>query len=256
MQMNRAALHSLVQKSQQLPVGSPQRAQADQTLAMLSQGVQSENFNLMDRASAAGAYYKTVLGSPDQGAGQDAQIAQHIQGLRMINPKMAEDLEKRYVPGVGVSSIPISDTVRQELASKQKLVNTGNDLLEYSKNHSNLIPGTPEYRYGVAKAMAFQQEVREGMLGTVFRESEKPLLEKFVGENPAGAFKAFNSQPKLRAILDTTRIGMDSLKKSYGFSQPQQSQQPGSQSLAMNEPVKGKDGRMYVRQGNYMVPVK
>lgn len=261
MQMNQAALHSLVLQAQKYPIGSPQRIQADQTLAMLSQGVQSENFSLMDRAAAGTAYFKTMSGiggvGGDGQSGQDAQVANRLQFLRMNNPKMADDLEKRYVPGVGVSSVNVPDGVRQDLVSKQKLLDTGNDLMEYSKNHSNIVPGTPEYRYGVSKAMAFQQQVREGMLGTVFRESEKPLLEKFVSENPAGALKAFSTQPKLRAILDTTKIGMDTQKKAYGLpsggGDPQQQQAAG-------HPLEGKTasdghGNKIVMQGGRWVPV-
>jgi len=89
--------------------------------------------------------------------------------------------------------------------------------LKYSKTHANLVPGTAEYNHGVTKAMAVQQMVREGMLGTVFRESEKPLLEKFIAENPAGAMKSLSTQPQLKAILESNKMSLDTMKKAYGL---------------------------------------
>lgn len=244
MNANQAALHHLVELSKQYPVGSPQWHQAQQTLTMLSQGVQSENYRLADRAAAASAYYSTIFGGQGQGGGADDQTGQRLQAMRMFAPEKAKELEERYVPGIGVSSVKVPDNVRQEMASKQNLIKTATDLMDYSKTHSNIIPGTPEYRYGVAKSMAVQQQVREGMLGTVFRESEKPLLEKFVNENPAGAFKAFNTQPKLRAILDNAQMSLNTTKKMYGFPESSGQQQPPTKQAGNAEEIR------YDAQGN------
>lgn len=71
MQANRAALHHLVQQTQSMPIGSAQRAQAEQTLAALSQSVNTENYNLADQASANMARMKMMLG--DSGGNEIAQ---------------------------------------------------------------------------------------------------------------------------------------------------------------------------------------
>lgn len=142
----------------------------------------------------------------------------HMLGyMRVINPEMAKEMESRYVPGIGLASTPLDQGIRKEMISKDQLNTAGRDLFKYSQTHTNLVPGTPEYNHGVTKAMAFQQMVREGLLGTVFRESEKPLLEKFVKENPAGAFKAFKTQPQLKAILESNEMGLNSIKRNYGL---------------------------------------
>jgi hypothetical protein len=166
----------------------------------------------------------------------DPQSIDHMLGyMRMTNPEMAKEMESRYIPGVGLGTVPVPEAVRSQLVAHNSLDTSGRDLLKYSQSHSNIVPGTPEYNFGVTKALAFQQAVRDGLLGTVFRESEKPLLDKFVKENPAGAFKAFTTQPQLKAILDSNAINLNQLKKSYGLpvQQQQQAQQNNSPQAAM-----------------------
>lgn len=181
-------------------------------------------------------------GDPSNTAAQE----QMIQYARMTNPDMAKEMESRLVPQVGMAKIPVPDNARQQIISGQKLQTAAQDLMQYSKTHTNIVPGTAEYTFGTSKAMAFQQMVREGLLGTVFRESEKPLLEKFVKENPAGAMKALTTQPQLKAIMESNANSLNSIKSAYGL--------PTSQTPMSAEPVKGKDGKMYVQQGQYMVP--
>lgn len=260
MMMNRAAVHSLAQAVNQYPVGSPQRIKAEQTLAGIAGAVNMENANIADVSAANMARMRMLTGMDMGGGGQqsgslDAQVGDRLKMLRVMDPQRAAELEKRYVPGVGVSNVEVPQKVREDLVSKQSLLDAGKNLLDYSKTHSNIVPGTPEYNYGVAKSMAFQQKVREGLLGTVFRESEKPLLEKFVGENPAGAFKRFSTDPKLRAILDTTELSLNTLKKTAGL--PESVPRGTNQSSGSMEGKTASDGRgnKIVMQNGRWVPV-
>ncbi len=160
-----------------------------------------------------------------------SKISQLISMRRAMGDlEGAKDLESHFIPGIGsnihTGGPAIPEGARKELISMQQLQNSGVDLLEYSKKHTNLVPGTPDYNFGVTKAMTFQQVIREGLLGTVFRESEKPLLEKFVNENPAGAFKAFTTQPKLKAILESNMRNMNTTKQMYGLPQSKMAVEP------------------------------
>lgn len=165
------------------------------------------------RRAMLGLANSPANGNPSDTGAQE----QMISYLRMTNPEMAKEMESRLLPGIGMAKIPLTPAVREQITSHQKLQDSAQDLMTYSKTHSNLIPGTAEYNFGVTKAMAFQQMVREGLLGTVFRESEKPLLEKFVSENPAGAFKSFTSQPQLRAIMESNLMGLNHIKQANGL---------------------------------------
>jgi hypothetical protein len=191
----------------------------------------------------------TNLANNPNGQNPDA-VGSMIGYMRALDPEKAKQMEQSYVPGIGYSpTAVIPDNVRQQLVNQQKLQASGQDLLNYSKQHTNIVPGTPEYTHGVTKSMAFQQQVREGLLGTVFRESEKPLLEKFVKENPASAFKMFTTQPQLRSILESNAINFNETKKGYGL--------PSSQPAAQGPQFKVVNGVKYQRGPNgEAIPVK
>lgn len=89
MQKNAAALHTLALQVDAMPAGSPQRQQAEQTLAMMNQSVQNDNYNLLDRAASASAYYKMVLGN---GASQESPATQirKRQLVGAISPQQSE----------------------------------------------------------------------------------------------------------------------------------------------------------------------
>jgi len=172
------------------------------------------------------AMQRTMMGLA-QGGGDPDKQAQAIAMAKMVMPEYGKTLGEAFVPGVGLSKslTPIPEEVRQQIASSQKLQNAIMDLQQYSKTHTNIIPGTAEYNVGVQKSRVLQQMVREGMLGTVFRESEKPLLAAFVADNPAGALKRINSDPKLRTLLDSSIQQSNILKQNYGLPTQHMAQQ-------------------------------
>lgn len=188
------------------------------------------------------AMRRAMMGMANNGS--DPSAVDHMLGyMRVVNPEMAKEMESRYIPVVGLASTPLSSDVRNQITSKQTLDGAAKDLMSYSQKHTNIVPGTPEYTFGVTKAMAFQQMVREGLLGTVFRESEKPLLEKFVKENPAGAFKAFKTQPQLKAIIESNALGLNTLKRSYGLPAQQQSSGPQYKTVNGVKFMRGPNGQ-------------
>lgn len=175
-----------------------------------------------DKARAAAAI-SGIQGAVAQGIDKRNTRAAEQQALRALGhlgmvpgaQNIADANDARYVPGVGEAGIAVPESVRKELGSHQALEDAGKSLLKYSKTHTNLIKGTPEYNAGVTKAEAFRQTIRAGLLGTVYRDSEDGLLKKFMDSNPAGAFKILTTQPKLRALLEVNTIGSNALKKQY-----------------------------------------
>lgn len=196
--------HYIMSKAKLLP--ESERLKVQGALNTLENGVATD---IAQRNAIAGD--RAAQRAEEQYALRAAGHLNIVPGAQNI----AADNDARYVPGVGQAGIPVSGDARKELGSHQALEDAVQDLLQYSKTHTNLIKGTPAYNEGVAKALSVQQMVREGLLGTVFRESEKPLLQKFVTDNPAGAFKMLSTQPKLKAILESNRISSNALKKQY-----------------------------------------
>lgn len=192
------------------------------------------------------AMRQSMMKLADAGNGDPSNTAaaEHmIAYARMTNPEVAKEMESRLIPGVGMAKVPVPETVRQELVAKQSLNSAAQDLMQYSHKHTNIVPGTAEYNYGVSKAMALQQKVREGMLGTVFRESEKPLLEKFVNENPAGAMKSLSTIPQLKAIMDSNNMGLNTLKQSVGLPTQQQQASPEYKTVNGVKYMRGPNGQ-------------
>lgn len=202
------------------------KSQLQQQMAPLAMG--------LTMRKALMSYTDGNNGDPSNTAGFEHML----NYMRAVDPKQAAEYQQLLVPGVGISKIPVPEAVRSELVAHQKLDSIGKDVLNYSKTHTNLVPGSAEYNIGVQKAQILQQAIREGLLGTVFRESEKPLLEKFVDDNPAGALKTLSSQPKIKTILESNQMQLNTLKSNYGLP----TQKPAEQS----EPeVKTYNGAQY-----------
>lgn len=217
-----SAYHSMVEQTKKLPIGTPERTNAEQALAMMYPQVVGKINDINDQAAGAIAYNKMLFGNQANAPTDEAAFQEKMKGLKILGPqgeKRAQEMEVRHIPGVsGQASRDISEQDRKEMVDHQKLSDAAKDVLDFSSKNTNLIPGTASYNTGVAKSIVLQQAIREGLLGTVFRESEKPLLQKFVDDNPAGAFKMFSTQPKLKAIIESNDIQLNRLKKSYGFS--------------------------------------
>lgn len=196
------------------------------------------------------AMRRAMMNLAGQPGGNPQATEQMIAYMRAVNPEMAKSMEQRYVPGVGLGSIPIPDSARQEIIAHDKLQAAAKDLEAFTKSHTTIVPGTPEYNVGAQKALVMQQALRESMLGGVFKESEKPLLEKLVNDNPAGMFKSFSTLPKLKELMRTNEVQGNILKQSYGL--------PVQHTSIANEVKIGKDGKSYVLDpsGKYYVPVK
>lgn len=172
------------------------------------------------------------------GSNPDA-ASQMLGYLRVSNPEMAKEMESRLVPGVGMASIPIPEKVREQFSQYQQADTAIKDLQKFVNTHSTIVPGTPEYNVGQQKALALQALVRESKLGTVYREGEQPLLDKFVNSNPAGALKMLKTQPQLHELLSSNMRNYNVLKQQYGL--------PASQP----EPqIKTVNGVQYVRGPN------
>ncbi len=178
------------------------------------------------------------------GAGTAGTQDQAIAMMSAVNPEGAKVYRDAFVPGIGLSKslTPIPEEVRQQIVSGQKLQNAATDLLNYSKTHTNLNPMSAEYKVGVQKSRILQQMVREGLLGTVFRESEKPLLADFVADNPAGAMKRINSDPKIRTLLESSINQLNTLKQNYNLPTQQQQHQPQESVSKSGRPIISHDG--------------
>lgn len=159
-----------------------------------------------------------MAGGQNNNDPSDTSVQEHqIAMMRVLNPEMAKEMEGRLVPGIGMAKIPVPADVREKLTQHQDMDVAIKDLQHFVNNHTTIIPGTADYNTGAQKALLVQSAVREGKLGTVYREGEQPLLDKFVSSNPANAMKMLNTVPQLKELLGSNERSTNVLKKQYGL---------------------------------------
>jgi hypothetical protein len=144
-----------------------------------------------------------------------------LGNARMTNPELAKQLEPLLVPGVGVAKIPVPQAIRDDLIGKQKLMAGLNDLHQFINTHSTPIATefSPEYNAAQVKIKTLQSAIRDGTLGTVYREGEQPLLDKFINSNPAGLLKKIKTEPQIKELLNSTIRDANITKGNYGLPQ-------------------------------------
>jgi hypothetical protein len=182
----------------------------------------------------------------------DTRAAEHMLGyMRMSNPERAKEMESRLIPGVGMAKIPVPQEARTQITAHQKLDNALSDLDSFTRQHTTLVPGTKEYNVGAQKAMIVQTMLREGLLNTVYREGEQPLLDKLIKGNPGNLLKNYNTLPQIKELRRNNMVQGNALLNQFGLPQKNQTQEAQQDEGT----VTGKDGKQYRRMGNYMVPV-
>lgn len=182
-------------------------------------------------------------GDPSNTAAAEHMIA----SMRMTNPEMAKEWESRLVPGVGMAKMPIPTEVRSEIIGKQNFDKMAQHYVDWVKHNSGSL-NPAKIAEGATMAAELQGAYRNAVKGGVYKEGEQSFIEKLIPSDPAQFAASLRTLPKLNTLIQSNNAQLNSLKQGFGLPQAQTSQ--------ANSPVKGKDGRMYMRQGNFMVPVK
>ena len=252
MQMNRAGLHSLVQQVNALPPGSPQRQNLENTLAMMYQAVNNENFNIADRAAAASALAK--FGN-NQGGGSEGQFQNQNRMLRMSgNEPLAKDMESKHLPGIpGQASGPLSEADKDKFSTGLEFDQKLDRFINWTKNHSGDISPSDKHT-GQAMASELQGAYRQATHGGVYKEGEQNFISSIISSTPTVFFNKVRVLPQLNAVSNEMKQRMNTFLKSKGFQG-----YPAAQKDQANQsgPVQGKDGKMYQLDpsGKYMIPV-
>lgn len=246
-QMNNAALHSLVENANKLPPG-PQKDQAMQTLAMMNNAVQNENFNILDRAATASAL-GSMLGGKDGGNTM-------IMKSGMMGPEAKEvgkDIEEKTIPGIpGKASMPLTSEDRNKITSGMEFQKKLDNFMKWSKSHSGSL-NPKDMNYGKALAAQLQGAYREATNGGVYKEGEQNFISKIITEHPTKFFNSIRVMPQLQAVKDDHTMRMDQLLKSKGFSGFKGSQG----NMAQSAPIEraDKSGKVWLYDPNTKKPM-
>lgn len=264
MYMNQSVLHELQQQVGKLPPGSPQRAQAEQVLASVSQGVQNENYNLADRAAANQAYYKMMGfggGSGGSGGGEgnfNAKQKAKIMVGGAQGKEMADFDIDRHIPGVaGQAERPIPEDIRNRVQAMSVLDNKGKDVLDFVQKHRGT--WNPQTRaQATQKIEEMKNFYNDSIKGGALTSGRLGWYDEQFAKSPTDILsQMLGSTAKLKEMVNSNQNRRDLELKGLGFPVKSQKQSADSSS-SQNQPVKGADGRMYIKSadGKFMVPVK
>lgn len=162
--------------------------------------------------------------------GADPNAIEHtIAMARQFNPEMAKDMASRYVPGYrGLSPVEVPQAARTQLESRAQLDAAAKDMYSWAAKHTGSISPS-DIAVGKQKALRLQSLYREGVLNTVYREGEQPLLDKVVNKDPTSFFNAFSTLPKLKEVIAGNEMGRRVLANTYRL------QIPGAQGQQMTQ---------------------
>lgn len=171
--------------------------------------------------------------------GNDQRTGAMLSYLRVVNPKMAEEMEGRYVPQVGMASIPVPQAAREEITKKSNLIQATQNLKQWvAKNGGSANPKTRAE--GQTLALELQQLYRQGV-GASTSEPEQQIIGQIVNSNPASFFHSFTTDPKLKALEHSITSSLNNVKKNYGL--PVQAPPPETKTVNGITYVRGPDGK-------------
>lgn len=189
----------------------------------------AQNAMLLGNAAAMQAQRKLQASGVQMPAQSvDNQVQRQIQMFRMMGQnERANDLAQRFVPGVGVASIPVPQEARSQIVSMKNV----NDLMNRSLEFSRLHRGTMKPAE-LAEATAIQNQllgsVKQAQHDGVYKPSEADFILGQIGGSPASFFANFSSVPKIKELQRIKQGEYNNLLSVHGIhgqALPQQQQQ-------------------------------
>lgn len=161
------------------------------------------------------AMKRSALEMMGQMNGNPSQAAKAMTLMRVMDPKLAETVEKHYVPGIGTSFDELTPQVREQLVNQTSLINATKHLQDWvSKNRGAISPA--KRAEGEALATELQQFYRQATNAGV-SEGEKKTIEDIINSTPGDFLHAFTTNPRLRAMENSMTQRLNVLKQQHGL---------------------------------------
>lgn len=140
-------------------------------LEMARGQLQKQNGMLMIQINAHQALNN---GKPNQAEAEHA-----INTLRMVDPAKAKEAEQRFVPGVGVASVPVNDKTREGFSAGQTFMQQMDALEKFRQQHRGALIGAAAdegHRLAELARNSFRIAQGEG----VFKAGSQQFNEKLI----------------------------------------------------------------------------
>jgi hypothetical protein len=150
--------------------------------------------------------------------GNPNSVEQLMSYMRVVNPEMAKDMQERYVPGVGLASIPVPQDIRQEMVGKKDFDQQAKEYIKFAKQHQG--SWNPEsIARGAAMAGELQGAYRRASKGGVYKEGEQEFIEKLVPSDPTQYLASLRTLPKIEALVHNNNLQFRNMSKTYGLQE-------------------------------------
>lgn len=179
----------------------------------VTQGLIQAQLDAMDQKKAFNEVVRSTLGA---GVRDTGQLSPALQRVREVDPKLAEDIEKRAVPGVGVAAIPLTDKQRDSIVARQNVIRLATEL----KNLVGKVEGdwfSKERSYAQSLALELQTQIRIASLMGNPQAAELEILNKTSPNDISKYFADIRTLPKLEAVIANSISSGNGLRKSVGL---------------------------------------
>ena len=222
-----------------------QAAKAQQTLALMREGMKQDNASAFAQAAGANA-----LGQILHGGGNTTALKTGLYGPEMT--EYGQDVEQKTIPGVnGTAARPVQQHDRDQVQAMNVLNTKIKDILGFAKqNEGSLNPNV--LAQGRQKAAELVNFYNQSIQGGVLTEGRLAWLDSQINKNPTTIFQnILGNNAKLQEVQNSNSMRRDSLLKSYGFPVKQQQPSGGAQQQGgtskSGRPIVYKDGKAYYK---------
>lgn len=143
-----------------------------------------------------------------------------LNTLRMMDPAKAKEAQERYVPGVGVASVPVSEATRNTLVARKLLNDNLGKLIELSNKFGGSLQGITDPRIR-SEAEALTRQVQDGYRRAneqgVFKESEAKFVNGVIGDSPTSLFAKFTKVPGYKNAREINQANLNALYNQVGL---------------------------------------
>lgn len=167
----------------------------------------------------------TSLANGDQ---NPAAVEKMFNYMDAYNPGSAKEYRERYVKGVGMSSNVVPQPVRDKINASQNVSRMLNELQNFNNTHPGAALNPRDRASAQTLLNSLTDSIRQAADQGVYKPSEASFLNSTIGQSPASFFHYFNSDPKIKELMQLKQAEYQNLLKNAGFNvqQPQQAMQP------------------------------
>lgn len=232
-----AVIEGMLKRSAALSGSQSSKLAADNAIQQLRQGL-APKLEDVTKASVMTKMFGDMGKGGSGPSGSEEDFNNKMHQMQIIAPDRFKDMETKYVPGVGVSKIPIPDKSREELSARTNLSDQLATLETFSRKNTGTTWDRATVNKGQALARNVQDAYRRANAQGVFRKDEKDFVEKSIATDPTSFLARYRTIPGYIITRSSNNAAIDNLHKTFGItpfakSQSQVAQGSGQDAQAI-----------------------